>query len=383
MRLCRVCGSEKLIPWVDLGEQPLANNLTTSQDSSPMKYPLKAVFCLSCSLGQLTEVVDPSEMFISYPFYAGLSKAWQEHCSEIVEDYYPTFKQYPQAYALDIGSNDGTLLNAWTRQGVKAIGVDPSNVPSPHTYRSFWSKDTAEKIVREHGQARIVTAQNVLAHVDDIHAFLEAVRIVLVDGGLFLVEVPQLEILLRDLHFDTIYHEHLSYFSARASQCLFVQHQFDLTTFGSVPTHGGSWRIVGVKRRGYPYVHALTPGVEETEIKEFQTKVLRHLEALRLMDLTRQASFIAPYKPYGYGASAKATVFLNAFKEAFGVNLVEAVIDDTPFKQGRFIPGVGIPILSRVALRVDKPTHLYTFSWNNAEEIKARALEAGFVGKFV
>ena len=373
MKSCRVCNSKNLIPWMDFEEQPLSNNFLTYAYSAYKKYPLKAVFCPECSLGQLTEVVPPEEMFTIYPFYAGLSKVWQEHCNDLVEQYASV-----TGYVIDIGSNDGCLLKCWGRAGIKAIGVDPCNLASPNTYRAFWGKEIAEKIVQEHGKACFITAQNVLAHINDVHDFFESVKIALAFGGRFLVEVPTLENLLRDVSFETIYHEHLSYFSEQALRTLFTSHGFNILSLTDTSSHGGSWRVVGSlegKRTGLSpseVISWITPLPLVGQIGEFQEKVDSFMD-----------SFMLRTKVYGYGASAKATVLLNYFRRLYGRNLVEAIIDDTPFKQGRYIPGVSIPILSSAALRIDNPSYLYIFSWNNQKEIQEKAIEAGFKGEFI
>lgn len=383
MTACRLCRSANLWTFFSLGNQPLANDLASPQRNKPdFTAPLAVMRCDDCGHVQLTHTVPPEILFSDYRFVSGTSEGWHEHCVSLAEQ---VTKRRGTGFILDIGSNDGTLLGKFKRLGWKTLGVDPAtNVPRHQPVKTLvksWSLATAGEIEQEYGHADVIAAQNVLGHVDDPLDFLRGIKKMLKRTGEAIIEVPDLRALMQTGAFDTIYHEHVSYWSITAITRAAVAVGLVLTQARTLSgMHGGTLRVT-LRHQGRQdtnvgqrLVYDLRRFGDRTAFQGFQKFVERRLEALG-------ALFAEAPKPFwGYAASAKATVLLNALA-ARGVPLPEWVVDDTPGKQGLLIPGVRIPITKPENLGSCET--LAVLAWNWKDGIKQRAVNRGFRGSFI
>lgn len=376
---CRVCAAPLGPSYLHLGTQPLANALVEKPDPLEMVAPLAVTLCKRCGLSQLTVTVEPSVLYTDYPFVSGTTAPWHDHCKALVQ------QCGPKGMVVDLAANDGTLLKHFMDAGWNAIGVEPSNVESavvtPYI-REFFTQEIADGIVAKYGKANIVTAQNVLGHVDDPTAFLKAARSLLAPHGKVVVEVPHVLDLIEQGAFDTIYHEHLNYWNTPAMTWCARQAGLALQGFERLDVHGGSRRYWFTQRgnEGYEF-DAIDGVIDERPYLQFARDTDKKLtEIAKLLGGLKEVN----RKVWAYGASAKGTVMLNALADRGAVGLPELILDDARSKQGRLLAGVHIPIKPPTTLRMLQPPDvLWILSWNWADELKARARALGFTGRFL
>lgn len=371
---CRLCGSPKLWEFFTLGEQPFANDLVPPDqlDRVDERAPLTVVRCDACGHVQLRHTVSPDRLFSDYRFQSGIAPGWHQHCADFAAA--QTERRGP-GFVIDIGSNDGTLLTKFQALGWRVLGIEPAanlaNNATVPTICGGFDVATAQHVFVKSGPADLIVAQNVLGHVDDPIEFLCGAEGLLAPDGELVIEVPDVRRLLATLAFDTIYHEHLSYWSIFTLQAAAVRTGLEVVDSESLPVHGGSLRVTMKHDHMTRWQMA---GPNELGTREpfltFQSRVDDHLHELR--DLWS----IAPPPIWGYGASAKATVMLNAL----GCT-PERIVDDAPAKQGYFVPGVRVPITGPAGLATAQT--LVLFSWNWADDLKRRAVAAGFTGEFL
>jgi SAM-dependent methyltransferase len=382
---CRACGGESLTQYLDLGVQAPANALRPPLSREPeFEAPLSVSWCADCGLSQLDHVVDPKILYADYPFRAGTSQLWRQHCVGLMN---AVVEKSHKGFLLDIGSNDGALLEEAHLRGFKVLGIDPSdtgNAKIPMLER-FWNTDTAKEVTKCFRQADVITATNVFGHVDDAGDFLEGVAIALRPNGIAIIECPHILPLLENVAFDTIYHEHLSYWSLRPLELLAERVGLKVVDVRMFPElHGGTMRYTLKPGEAKP-----SPGVAGVRILE-NALYLRGLEPYREFTIkardkiaalknTLTAERRAGKRVWGYGANAKGAVFL----QAAGLSEVtlERVVDDCAAKHGFLMPGTGIPITNANALA--EPDILVLLSWNNAKDLQVKAAQRGFAGQFV
>lgn len=381
---CRSCGAQELLPVLSLGALPLSDGFLTAAelDRPEPRFPLDVAFCPACGLLQILDTVPPEILFgRDYPYFSSVSATLLAHSKAHVADRLPELPPGPDTLVVELASNDGYLLQFYREAGVRVLGIDPAPGPVAaarekgiETIEAFFGRDLAERLVAEGRRADLVHANNVLAHVADVHGFLEGIRLLLKDGGRAVVEVPYVRDLVEKLAFDTIYHEHLCYFSVRAVDRLVRPHGLFLVRVERVPIHGGSLRLFLSKEdRPDATVEAIL--AEEKAIgldrhawfASFAARVERLREDLRalLVDLERAGKRIA-----AYGAAAKGTILLNFC--GLGPELLDWVADKNPFKQGRFVPGVRLPIVSPSRILAEMPDVLLILPWNIEAEIVAQ-----------
>ena len=382
---CRACGAHHLDSYLNLGDQAPANALRLLGDSGPVfKARLSVAWCRECGLSQLEQVVDPSILYTAYPFRAGLSPLWQRHCAMLL-----TALESPSwKFLVDIGANDGTLLQEARDRGWKILGIDPCPAEEAlPIMEALWSSGIARRIVREYGQADVVTATNVFGHVDDATDFLLGVKILLKPRGIAIIECPHIFPLLEQVAFDTIYHEHLSYWSLRPLEHLAESlglKVIDVRMFSEL--HGGTMRYLLTPGNWQTHVQTSVTGLRILEsahfheglvpYRTFAMKAWKQIEAFRTM----LENYWGDHKiVWGYGANAKGAVLLQAAQITAG--LMARVVDDTPGKPGHYIPGTDIPITDAQDLSV--PDVLVLLSWNNASALEANARARGFRGQTV
>lgn len=352
LRKCRVCKSRKLKKVFSLGKQPLANQFS---DGSK-KYPLELYQCKHCTLLQLGHVVPKEEMYDEYFYIPSVAKTGLDHFKKLAQKLTTELKLKRGSLVVDIGGNDGSLLKFF--KGMKLLNIDPaqnieSSVP---IIREYFSKEVAEKVVQEHGKAKLVTATNSFAHIDDLDSYLKALDVLLDEDGVFFAQFPDARNLLRENQFDTIYHEHLSYFTYEPLHHLFANTPFELFNITSDNIHGGSMQI-WVRRR---------PNL----LKQFKDDVYEIRQDLQ--DAVKGAQMQGK-KAVGFGAAAKGTVLLN-YCDIY----LDYVVDGTPHKQGKFVPGVQTPIYPEKHLLEDPPDIVLILAWNFKDEIMEKLKGRGY-----
>ncbi len=383
---CRSCGHSACDPVLDLGELPLANRLLDADARSEPepRHPLAVVSCPRCTLVQITETVAPEALFREYVYFSSVSDALVEHARTLVEHTIATRALDEHAWVVEIASNDGYLLQHYQRAGIPVQGIDPArNVAAVArgergipTLDEFFDRSVAERLRATGRGASVIHAHNVLAHAADVHGVLAGIEHLLADDGIAIIEVPYLRALVDQLEFDTIYHEHLCYFSLTALVALLGRHDLVVDDVERLEIHGGSLRL-RVSRAGPDPCHRPAPAVHELLREEASWGVARpepyldfaaRVQALRgalvelIDDLRRQGHRIA-----AYGASAKGTTMLNAF--GIGRERLDFVVDRSVVKQGRYTPGTQLPIHAPEHLLEHMPAYTLLLAWNFAEEI--------------
>jgi len=380
---CRLCGGSNLTKVLALTPTPPANAFVTEAELSEPQpaFPLDVWLCNGCGHVQLLDVVDPRILYAHYVYVSGTSPVFVRHFEQYAQYVRSTFSPAAGSLALDIGSNDGTLLRFFKDAGHRVLGVEPAEEISEASRRAgiptitgFFSEQLAERVVKEHGQAAVVTANNVIAHIDDLAAVMRGVAKLLAPDGVFVFEVSYLVDVLEKTLFDTIYHEHLDYHSVEPLEPFFRSCGLQLIEALRVDSHGGSLRGV-VQRAGGPRkvgasVASLVARERQMDLRNADTfrtfgariaKVGSELTTL-LGKLKREGKRIA-----GFGAPAKATTLL--YHLGITPQLVDFIVDDSPLKQGRYTPGMHIPVLPAQALYDRGVDYTVILAWNFAEPI--------------
>ncbi|AFZ14230.1 C-methyltransferase [Crinalium epipsammum PCC 9333] len=385
--ICRSCGKANLELILSLGKTPLANALLTAEQLNQPEatYPLDLAFCQNCALVQITETVPPEELFSEYLYFSSFSDTALDNARKICDRIINTKNLNTNSLVVEIASNDGYLLQFYQRQNVPVLGIEPAaniarvaqeekGIP---TLCEFFSKELAENFKAEGKQADIIHANNVLAHVPDLNGVIAGISLLLKPQGIAVIEVPYVKDMIDHCEFDTIYHEHLCYFSLTALDRLFRSHNLLLVDVERLAIHGGSLRIfVGKNQQPTPQVINLLAeekswGVDKLNYyQSFGAKVekLRQDLLSLLHKLQSDGKRVAVY-----GASAKGSTLLNYF--GVGKEMLEFVVDRSTYKQGRYTPGTHLPIYPPEKLLEVMPDYVLLLTWNFAEEILAQQAE--------
>lgn len=395
---CRVCKNKNLKKTISLGLTPLANAfLKEEQLVAPEPFfPLEVNFCPGCGLLQLEHVVSPDLMFKNYLYVSSTSPVFRAHFEEYAKQIKERFKLNKKSLVVDIGSNDGILLKPLKKLRVGILGVDPAKKIAKKatgqglkTIPEYFDQKSAKKIAKDHGKADIITANNVFAHIHDIDDLTKAVKILLKKDGVFVIEVPYLVEFLQKNLFDTVYHEHLSYFSLKPLTIFFERQAMKVFDVQKVDVHGGSIRVFvkrkSAKHKVKPIVKRLLKEEEKLELHSAKTflefannikgnkiKLNRLLNKLKI-----QGKIIV-----GYGAPAKGNTLLNYF--GIGKDILNYIVDDSPLKQGLYTPGTHIPIVSSEKLKRIRPDYILILAWNFADPIMRKLSDFSVKGgKFI
>ena len=382
--VCRGCGAELELEMVDLGESPLCESFLPAArlaEEEPT-YPLHVRVCQHCWLAQVPDLVAREEIFTEYAYFSAYSTSWVEHAQRYVDTMVARLRLGPGNLVVELGSNDGYLLQHFHMHDVPVLGVDPArNVAQAaaergvETVTEFFGAALAGRLVRERGHADLIVGNNVLAQVPDLHDFLTGVSILLAGGGRATFEFPHLARLLAGLQYDTIYHEHFSYFSLFSARQALAAHELEVVAVEELPTHGGSLRVHAMPKGAgvEPSVGALLAREEAEGLRDpatyrrFAREVLASGRALREQLVLLRSD---GKKVVGYGAPGKSNTLLNYCR--IGPDLVEFTVDRNPYKHGLFTPGMHIPIHPPEALDEARPDVILVLPWNLADEISAQ-----------
>ncbi|MCB2101673.1 MAG: class I SAM-dependent methyltransferase [Rhodobacterales bacterium] len=395
---CRLCGGADLTRVLALAPTPPANAFVpeAALGQPQESFPLDVFFCETCYHVQLLDVVDPAVLFRDYVYVSGTSPVFVKHFQDYAAQVARRFALADGGLAVDIGSNDGTLLKAFRDEGLRVLGVDPARdiaaratEQGVETLADFFTPALARRIRDERGPAAVVTANNVFAHADDLGAIADGVATLLAGGGVFVFEVSYLVDVFEKTLFDTIYHEHLAYHAVGPLRRFLAEHGLELIAAERVDSHGGSLRGMAQKAGGKRPVEASVAelialesrlGLDRAEtLKGFAARIdtVRDELTALLADLKAQGKTIA-----GFGAPAKATTLMHHF--AIGPDVIDFIVDDSPLKQGLYTPGLHVPVLPSEALYLRRPDAVVILAWNFAQPIMrnhAAYAEAG--GRFI
>lgn len=381
---CRFCGSPLVHTFVDLGMSPLCESFLSEEQISGMEpfYPLKVYVCGECFLVQLEEFVSPEAIFREYAYFSSYSDSWLAHAKRYTDYMMDRFGLDSDSAVVELASNDGYLLQYFIERGVRSIGVEPAkNVAKAAeekgvpTVTEFFGTDLARVMASEGQAADLIVGNNVLAQVPDLNDFVAGVAILLKPTGVLTMEFPHLMRLVEGNQFDTIYHEHFSYFSFATAERIFAKHGIVLFDVEELPTHGGSIRVFGRHERNDAL--AITPRVRQMRQREreqgfgelvtyttFREQVenTKHELLQLLIDAKRAGNRIV-----GYGAPGKGNTLLNYC--GVRTDFIEYTVDRNPYKHGRYTPGTHIPIHPPDRIRADRPDLVLVLPWNLREEI--------------
>jgi hypothetical protein len=396
---CRFCRAPLAETFVDLGMSPLCQTHIRPDQLHDMEpfYPLHAYVCGSCFLVQLQEFVSPGDIFSEYAYFSSYSSSWVEHARRYAAMAIDRFGLSGSSKVMEIASNDGYLLQHFVERGVPVLGIEPAaNVAQaaidkgiPTTVR-FFGRESAASIASEHGRPDLLLGNNVLAHVPDLNDFVGGMKTLLAPTGVITMEFPHLMRLMAENQFDTIYHEHFSYFSFVAVEKVFAHHGLTLFDVEELPTHGGSLRIYA--RHADHAALAVAPTVERLRSRETddgfltleryrgfaeQVKATKRKLLAFLIDAKGRGKKVA-----GYGAPGKGNTLLNYC--GIRTDFLDFTVDANPYKQGKYTPGTRIPILAPEAIREAKPDYVLILPWNLKEEIsRTAAYVRDWGGQFV
>jgi len=390
---CRLCGAALGLTVVDLGMSPLCESYLRADQLRQMEpfYPLHVLACERCYLVQLEEFVSPEEIFGEYAYFSAYSTSWVEHARRYVELVRERLDLGPDDLVVEVASNDGYLLQHFVGSGIPILGIDPAaNVASAAEERgvptlvAFFGRETARQLAAENRRASLIVGNNVLAQVADLNDFVAGTQILLREEGTATFEFPHLLRLLEGIQYDTIYHEHFSYFSLAAVAEVFRAHELEVYDVEELPTHGGSLRVY-TQRAGGP--HEETSAVSELLAREIEEglrsgeRYARFAEDVKeskralldlLIRLRREGKQVV-----GYGAPGKGNTLLNYC--GIRTDLLDYTVDRNPYKQGLYTPGTHIPIHPPEQIAETRPDYVLVLPWNLAQEI---SLELAYIGEW-
>lgn len=384
---CRSCGSAKLSSFLDLGTTPLADRLMTEAQLREVELvaPLDVVLCEDCSLVQITETVSPEVLFCqNYPYFSSVSNALMKHFGDSAQQILESRGLGSESLVIEAASNDGYMLKHFVAAGVPVLGIDPADGPAKkaqeagvRTLNTFFTTELAEELYQQGNRADVFLANNVLAHVADLNGFTAGVSRLLADDGVAVIECPYLIDLIEHCEFDTIYHQHLCYFSITALANLFRRHGLHLNEVVRTSIHGGSLRLFVEKTENVgPSVTSLLENERELGVERlpyYETFAAR-VETLKknlievLEDLKASGKRV-----YGYGAAAKGCTLLSYC--GVGSQYLDCILDLSPMKQGLYFTGNRLKIEPPSKLLEDRPDAVLIIAWNFADEIMKQQRE--------
>ena len=393
---CQVCGSEKLDDVLSLGYMPPVNQMVPIGEVPRQQpwFPTHLLHCRQCDLVQLGLAVDPVIIFPpEYPYTSGTTKVLRDNFADLQRESAAMLGLGSDDLVVDIGSNDGTLLSNFKNAGHRVLGIEPTDVGDIAnsrgipTVKHYFSAEAARAVKAEHGPARVVTAANCFAHMEDVHAIVDGIVELLGDDGVFISESHYLIGLLDTLQYDTVYHEHLRYYSLTSLKYLLEMHDLDVFHARPIPSHGGSIRVYAARRGQYKVQDSVAQMLATEPRGEAMAKRLAAfrddviLSKLRLLSMLRELKEKGA-RIAGISAPSRASTLVNY------VGLDEGLIDyvcEIPgsLKIGKYMPGTGIPVVDEARLFEDQPDCAVIFSWHIADELVPKLRAKGFRGQFI
>lgn len=396
---CRSCDAPLSETFVDLGMSPLVQSFVPAQKLDEMEpyFPLNVLICSNCKLVQLRDYVSPDSIFTEYAYFSSYSPSWVEHAKTYCEMIAPRLGLGKDSLVAEIAANDGYLLQHFLPMDIPVLGIEPAaNVAESAKAKGipvvveFFGQALAEKLVREGKKADLIIGNNVFAHVPKLNDFCAGLKVFLAPEGIITFEFPHLERLVEENQFDTIYHEHFSYYTLLTAERVLARHGLRVFDVDELPTHGGSLRIYACHEDST--THVRTPAVDVVVGREVEqgyddleiyarfredVKQVKRSLLTTLIDLKDEGKTIV-----GYGAAAKGNTLLNYC--GIGTDFLEFTVDRNPYKQGLFSPGVHIPIMPVEAIDEIKPDFVLILPWNLKNEIVAQMRHIGdWGGKFI
>jgi hypothetical protein len=392
---CQVSGSPDLRSVLFVGFLPPVNTMASigTRPNEQPSYPAELLYCPESKLMQLGLIVDPAVLFPPhYAYTSGTTRILRENFAELYDEVMQLYSIEKKALVVDVGSNDGTLLSNFHRAGHRVCGVEPTDTYKIGMERgitavnAFFGPMAVTEVVMQHGRAKIVTATNVFAHIENVHEIVDSILAMLDEDGIFISESHYLLPLIQTLQYDTIYHEHLRYYSLQSLKYLLGMHDLEIVHAKRIPTHGGSIRVYAARRGQKPVQPSVAEllAVEDCELTwerfmEFRRRVSQ--SKLDLMALLKEAR-AGGQKVYGVGAPSRASTLVNY------VGLDDSSIDcvleiQGSYKIGKMMPGTLIPVLEESKLTADQPEYALLFSWHIADELIPKLRQKGYRGKFI
>jgi SAM-dependent methyltransferase len=381
---CRFCAAPLRHSFVDLGMSPLCQRFLTAEQLNDMEpfYPLHVWVCERCFLVQVEEYVRPEGIFTEYAYFSSYSDSWLAHARTYVEMISDRFALGPRSRVVELGSNDGYLLQFFVARGIPVLGIDPAqNVADAAIARGvptltrLFDRQTGRELVAGGIQADLICGTNVLAHVPDVNDFVGGIALLLKAGGVVTIEFPHLVRLIAENQFDTIYHEHFSYFSFLTAERLLATHGLTVFDVEELPTHGGSLRIYArhAANDSWPVTararalrdHERAAGLERLETYASFTEQVQETKRglLEFLISARRAT----KRVVGYGAPGKGNTLLNYC--GIRTDFLEYTVDRNPYKHGRYLPGTHIPIYPPERIRETRPDYVLILPWNLKDEV--------------
>jgi hypothetical protein len=393
---CQICGSEKLDAVLSLGYMPPVNQMVPIGQVPRQQpwFPTDLLHCRNCDLVQLGLVVDPVIIFPpEYPYTSGTTKLLRDNFADLQRESAALLGLTEKDLVVDIGSNDGTLISNFQKAGNRILGIEPTDVGDIAnsrgipTIKRYFGKAAAQEVVGSHGRAKLITAANCFAHIEDVHAIVEGIVEMLTDDGVFISESHYLIPLLDTLQYDTVYHEHLRYYSLTSLKALLEMHGLEVFHARPIPSHGGSIRVYAGRKGARP-VEASVQTMLDAEpkgeamakrLKQFKHDVL--LTKLRLLSMLRDLKE-QNARVVGISAPSRASTLFNY------VGLDDGIIDyvceiQGSLKIGKCMPGTAIPVVDEARLYEDQPECAVIFSWHIADELAPKIRAKGFKGKLI
>jgi len=392
---CQICNNAELEPILFLGYLPPVNKMNPvgERPREQPSYPAQWLYCPNCHLVQLGLIVDSKILFpAEYPYTSSTTKILRENFAELYAECKTIVNLGKEDLIIDVGSNDGNLLSNF-KDNHKVLGITPEDIGKIAidrgipTILDYFKKDVVEKVKKEHGKAKVITATNVFAHIENVNDIVELVLEVLAEDGVFISESHYLLSLIETLQYDTIYHEHLRYYSLHSLKYLLEEHGLEIIHAKQIPTHGGSVRVYAARKGKYGVKDTVAALLDKEKVMvvgkeklfEFKDKVViskLELHSL-LLDIKKQGK-----KIYGIGAPSRASTLINYVGIDDGI--VDCVLEiKGSHKIGKYIPGTLIPVLEESKLFEDQPEYALLLSWHIAEELAPKLREKGFKGDFI
>jgi hypothetical protein len=393
---CRCCGSTNLHKYLDLGLMPLANNLqpTKEQAVNIDRYPLQVLFCSDCGLSQLSIIIDPVEMFSNYVYRSGINAGYVAHCRQMAKELQVKHNLTDKSFMVDIAGNDGSLLKEFHDEvGLMVLNIDPAQnlwascetVNKVRMLCRFWGTETVKWFAPNFPKADLITATNVFAHVHDVKDFLRGAELLLNDSGVLVLEFPYLIDFIEKKEFDTVYFEHLSYFSITPLMWLVTDCGLKIVSVSKQDIHGGTVRVTIAKQWADIPVEQSVDDFVTSESEQGFNSFEKYQDFSKTVGDTA-TGFIKGLDSLtgtvaAFAASAKGNTLLNHI--GITDKHIQFIVDETPEKIGKYSPGTGIPVVDLAHMVNNPPDNIIILSWNFADEIINKCRQLGYTGKFI